>query len=174
MAAGRIHNFAFFLLTFYFPNWINQFESIMQNKPNLLNTQMNVNTVITKDYENEHLRWAGKTKPIQTQYKANTNPIQSQYKPNPRKAKMNVTSILTKDYENKRLRWAGKTKPIQTQSNPKIPTSFLSRLRLQIANTSYFFVSSLERAGNNVFFQYSRYSTGGALAGSRLFFCSGS
>ncbi len=27
----------------------------MQNKPNLLDAQMNVNTVITKDYENEHL-----------------------------------------------------------------------------------------------------------------------
>ena len=29
---------------------------IMQNKPNLLNAQMNVNTVITEDYENERLR----------------------------------------------------------------------------------------------------------------------
>ena len=36
MVAGRIHNFAFFLLTFYFLKLINQFESIMQNKPNLL------------------------------------------------------------------------------------------------------------------------------------------
>ena len=75
MAAGRIHNFAFFLLTFYFPNWINQFESIMQNKPNLPKAQMNVTSFYTVDYENEHLRWAGKTNPIQTQYKANTNPI---------------------------------------------------------------------------------------------------
>ena len=37
------------------------------------------------------------SKPIQTQYKAKTNPI-------PEKAKMNVTSILTKDYENEHLR----------------------------------------------------------------------
>ncbi len=43
---------------------------------------MNVNTVITKDYENKRLADAAKTNPIQTQYKANTNPIQSQYKPN--------------------------------------------------------------------------------------------
>ncbi len=28
----------------------------MQNKPNLPAPQMNVNTIITKDYENEHLR----------------------------------------------------------------------------------------------------------------------
>ncbi len=69
---------------------------------------MNVNTVITKDYENERLRRAGKTNPIQTQYKPNTNPIQTQYKANtnpiPEMPKMNVTSILTKDYENECLR----------------------------------------------------------------------
>ena len=68
MAAGRIHNFAFFLLTFYFLKLFNQFESIMQNKPNLLNAQMNVSSVLTKDYENKPcLRTPGK----QTQ----TNPI---------------------------------------------------------------------------------------------------
>jgi hypothetical protein len=59
----------------------------------------------------------------QTQYKANTKPIQSQYKPNSRKAKMNVTSILTKDYENIANWNLVKTKPIQTQykanTNPK-------------------------------------------------------
>jgi len=36
-----------------------------------------------------------KTKPIQTQFKANSNPI----KPNLPDAQMSVTSILTKDYE---------------------------------------------------------------------------
>jgi len=71
MAAGRIHNFAFFLLTFYFPNWpINQFESIMQNKPNLLNALMNVSPFITRDYENKSNWKLGENK-------ANTNPILS-------------------------------------------------------------------------------------------------
>jgi len=69
----------------------------MQNKPNLLDAQMNVNTVITGEYENISNCRCVKTNPIQTQYKANTNPI-------PEMSKMNVTSILTKDYENKRLR----------------------------------------------------------------------
>ena len=64
MAAGRIHNFAFFLLTFYFLKLINQFESIMQNKPNLPNAQMNVNTIKTKDCENKRLADAAKTNPI--------------------------------------------------------------------------------------------------------------
>ncbi len=80
MAAGRIHNFAFFLLTFYFPNWpINQFESIMQNKPNFLNALMNVTSFYTKDYENKPIGNLVKTKPIQSQYKPNTKPIQTQF-----------------------------------------------------------------------------------------------
>ena len=68
MAAGRIHNFAFFLLTFNFLKLINQFESIMQNKPNLLDAQMNVTYFLTKDYENKRLRRCVKTNPIQTQF----------------------------------------------------------------------------------------------------------
>ena len=41
-------------------SWLNtkiaHFESIMQNKANLLDAQMNISSVITKYYENEHLR----------------------------------------------------------------------------------------------------------------------
>jgi len=48
---------------------------IMQNKPNFQNAQMNVNTVITKDYENKRLYRCVKTNPIQTQYNPKTNPI---------------------------------------------------------------------------------------------------
>ena len=40
---------------------------IMQNKPNLLAPQMNVSSVLTKDYENETLGERGKNK-------AKTNP----------------------------------------------------------------------------------------------------
>jgi len=84
MAAGRIHNFAFFLLTFYFLKLFNQFEAIMQNKPNLPDAQMNVNTILTKDYEKTGSSDKGKTKPIQSQsklIKANTKPIQTQTNP---------------------------------------------------------------------------------------------
>ncbi len=94
MAAGRIHNFAFFLLTFYFLKLINQFESIMQNKPNLLDAQMNVTSFYTVDYENEHLRRAGKTNPIQTQYKANTNPKQTQFPKCPNRCKLSKNKEL--------------------------------------------------------------------------------
>jgi len=47
---------------------------IMQNKPNLLNVQMNVSYAYTEDYENKCLREHPKNK-------ANSNPIQSQSKP---------------------------------------------------------------------------------------------
>jgi len=40
----------------------------MQNKPNLLNAQMNVSKVLTKDYENVRLRRRGENKPNQTQF----------------------------------------------------------------------------------------------------------
>ncbi len=43
------------------------YESIMQNKPNLLNTQMNVSSVLIEDYENERLCKREKNKPNQTQ-----------------------------------------------------------------------------------------------------------
>jgi len=80
----------------------------MQNKANLLNTQMNVTSFYRVDYENKSNWKLG-------QNKANTKPIQSQNKPNFRKAKMKLTFYPTKDYENQpRLR----TPPKQTQSNP--------------------------------------------------------
>ena len=60
---------------------------------------MNVNEVLTKDYENKTLSGSGKNK-------ANTKPN----KPNLRKPKMNVNKVLTKDYANKTLSGSGKNK----------------------------------------------------------------
>jgi len=59
----------------------------MQNKPNLLDAQMNVNSLITTDYKN-FIPLAGQK----------NKPKQSQNKPNLRKAKMIVNLTLTKDY----------------------------------------------------------------------------
>jgi hypothetical protein len=51
----------------------------MQNKPNLLNTQMNISPVKTMNYEQLTMNYANKnkanTKPIQSQ----SNPIQTQF-----------------------------------------------------------------------------------------------
>jgi len=54
---------------------------------------MNVNMVLTVDYEKKTLGKHGKNKP-------NTNPIQTQTNPIYEKQKMNVNKVLTKDYEN--------------------------------------------------------------------------
>ena len=63
-----------------------------ENKPNLLNAQMNVNKVLTKDYENERHCRGFKNKAKQTQ----SNPIQSQYKANSRKAKNEIKLLFHK------------------------------------------------------------------------------
>ncbi len=61
----------------------------MQNKPNLLDSQMNVTTVLTKDYENE--------RPCRSaENKAN----QSQYKPNSRNVPIDVNLVKTRNYNN--------------------------------------------------------------------------
>jgi len=87
----------------------------MQNKPNLPNALMNVNTVLTKDYENVHLRRAGETNPKQTQYKPKTNPI-------PEKPKMKLNSYSTKDYERNDIfavpENKAKTNPIKPNFKP--------------------------------------------------------
>jgi hypothetical protein len=62
----------------------------MQNKPNFLDAQMNLSSILTTDYENKWQRRVRKNKP-------NSNPI----KPNFQKAKMNVNLTLTKDYRKK-------------------------------------------------------------------------
>ena len=90
-----------------------QISSFMQNKANFRKSQMNVNKVLAKDYENI-ANWAlGENKP-------NTKPN----KANLLNAQMNVNKVLTKDYENI-ANWAlgqnkPNTKPIQTQSNPML------------------------------------------------------
>jgi hypothetical protein len=102
-----------------------QIRLFMQNKANFRKSQMNVNNVLTKDYDKMDTWSSGKTKPIKANskpikanpkpIKANKMPKQTQFKPNLsrrslwrrrnkakfKKAKMNVTSILTVAYENK-------------------------------------------------------------------------
>ena len=47
---------------------IDQKRAIIQNKPNLPNAQMNVNKVLTKDYENDNAFRPHENKPNQTQF----------------------------------------------------------------------------------------------------------
>jgi len=104
----------------------------MQNKPNLLNAQMNVSPFITKDYENDNTFRLPENKP-------NTNPIRTQSNPISEKPKMNVTSILTKDYESERLYRCGENKP---NTNPIKPN-----LVRRLVRRSFSEVGSLGEAG---------------------------
>ncbi len=92
----------------------------MQNKPNLLNAQMNISSVLTRDYENNIAFGLRKNKP-------NTKPIKANF----RKAKMNVTTFLTKEYENisncSLAENKPNTKPIQTQLNPILSAIALAK-----------------------------------------------
>ena len=81
-----------------------QIGPFMQNKPNFKDAQMNVNSLITTDYENKSNWTLGQNKP-------NSNPI----KPNFKKAKMNINSIITKDYRKNDCLASRKNKP---NSNP--------------------------------------------------------
>ncbi len=86
-------------------------EKTKPNKANLPDDQMNVNKVLTMDYEN-------KSNCKLCESKANTKPTKANF----RKAKMNVTTFLTKEYENisncSLAENKPNTKPIQTQLNP--------------------------------------------------------
>jgi hypothetical protein len=66
-----------------------QIDPFMQNKPNFRKAKMNVNKVLTKDYEKRTLGERGKNKPNSNPIKANSKPMkankmpkQTQYKPN--------------------------------------------------------------------------------------------
>ena len=73
----------------------------MQNEPKFRKSQMNVNKVLTMNYEKEDTWWTGKKR-------TQTNPISE-------KPKMNVNSIVTKYYENICPCGVPKNKPNQTQ-----------------------------------------------------------
>jgi len=64
-----------------------QIYLFMQNKPNFRKSQMNVNSLITMNYENKRNWTLGQNKP-------NSNPN----KPNCRKGKIDSKCVFTKDY----------------------------------------------------------------------------
>jgi hypothetical protein len=56
-----------------------EFTPFMQNKPNLLNAQMNASSFVTKDYENDNTFRLPENKPNTKPIKPNTKPIQTQF-----------------------------------------------------------------------------------------------
>ena len=80
----------------------------MQNKPNLLNTRINVTSFLAKHYEDHRFRTRCQNKP-------NPSPIKSNLQP----CRMNLTFAKTKRCENNRPRPRRENKPNQTKSNPR-------------------------------------------------------
>jgi len=84
-----------------------QIKLFMQNKANFRKVKLNVNRVLTRDYDQMDT-WSIRKKQSQT------NPNKAKLK----KAEMNVTAALTKEYENKPAIWAPK-KQSQTSLTTK-------------------------------------------------------
>ncbi len=94
-----------------------QIKLFMQNKAKFRKVKLNVNKVLTKDYEQMDTWSIGKKQ-------SQTNPNKAKFK----KTEMNVTSYITMDYENISPIWAPKKqsqfpkrqKPIQTSLPQRI------------------------------------------------------
>ncbi len=95
--------------------------------------KMNLNSYLTKDYENKRLADAAKTNPIKPNFirhslgeggtNPNTNPTCSELvEPIPEMSKMNENLFATKDYENKPLCRCGQNKPTRLNSGGRIRT----------------------------------------------------
>jgi hypothetical protein len=75
----------------------------IQNKPNFQKSQINVNKVLERDYENERLHRSPKTNPIQTQSnpkQTQSKPKQTQYKPKQTAVKLSTASTSTSPLSN--------------------------------------------------------------------------
>ncbi len=87
----------------------------MQNEPNFGKAQMNVNKVLTKDYEEKCGKDLWKNEP-------KTNPIKANFKTEDRK-QMTAKSGLTKDYNNEQRTMNNerlcKTNTIKNNQNQK-------------------------------------------------------
>jgi hypothetical protein len=97
----------------------------MQNKAKFRKSQMNVNNVLTTDYEKRTLGERGKKQ-------SQTNPNKAKFK----KAKMNVTSYITKGYENMPPNRAPK-KQSQTSKRQKtmqalLPQRIMKKTRFRV------------------------------------------
>ncbi|MGB2809888.1 MAG: hypothetical protein WBC22_19265 [Sedimentisphaerales bacterium] len=62
-------------------DYVRKNNLFMQNKANFKKVKLNVNKVLTRNYVRMDTWSIRKTKPIQSQYKANSKPIQTQSKP---------------------------------------------------------------------------------------------
>ena len=124
------------IITGFLPKTTKNEQLFMQNEPNFKNSKINVNSYLTRAYEDfrpcERRKNEPNTNPIRTQtnpikanltqFQSKTNPI----KPNLLNTQMNVNSYLARYYEDNRLFGLRQNKPNQTQ--------FQTRHQQQISN----------------------------------------
>jgi len=90
----------------------------MQNKPNLLNAQINASSAITMNYEQLTMNHANKYKPNSKPIKANqsqSKPIKANTNPISQRVKLMQSLYLQRIMKNNADRGYEKTKPKQTQ-----------------------------------------------------------
>jgi len=68
----------------------------MQNKANFQKVKFNVNKVLTRDYDQMDTWSIRKTKPIKSQFKANSNPIKANTNPKQSQIKPKQSQIKPK------------------------------------------------------------------------------
>ena len=103
----------------------------MQNKPNLLNTQILVNCVLTMDYVNIRLRSRFKNKP-------NSNPIQSQFPKGQNERKFCFNKGLWKKWHFLSPAKQSQFKPNQTQPVVSLSNLFQTSPAQQFHNFALF------------------------------------
>ena len=90
-------------------DYVRKNNLFMQNKANFQKVKLNVNRVLTKDYVKRTLGQLGK----QSQFKANSKPIQSQFKANSKPIKANSkpikANIMPKQSQSKPISKAKKS-----------------------------------------------------------------
>ena len=71
-----------------------KFTLFMQNKPNFWKSQMNVNKVLTRNYEKKTLGEHGKNKPNTNPIQTQTNPIRTRFPKYPNRCKLSKNKEL--------------------------------------------------------------------------------
>ncbi len=109
----------------------------MQNKPNLLNTQMSVTSAITMNYEQLTMNYANKNKPNSKPIKANTNPKQTQFPKGYNWCKVCIYKGLWRKMRIGAMKKQSQNKPNQTQPVVSLPVVSLPALSLvEVSNQS--------------------------------------
>ncbi len=108
----------------------------MQNKPNFLDAQMNINTVLTKDYENKRLRTRRENKP-------KTNPIKPNYFSNA--VKYSLRPIRQAQDETPRHWQAGHASPTTTAIYAKTNNKARKRQVEALDEQEFWYTTAVER-----------------------------